>query len=450
MNKRRLEMKGVAPVAIAVVIIVAIVVAVGAYLVLKPPEEPEEMTITFWHHETPSHRVVAFQKVIDMFEEDYPNVTIEQEVVGWGDTWPKTITAIQEGTTPDFEFSLPDLTLTAYEYEGILTVNDLVSELDAEYNFFDSTLATCKIGADYYGVPIWTMPMVLIYRPSIFEKYLGTTDPPETWDELLEYAEKLHNPDDEVYGIGLGGALDLMTQEQVYVFMAATGAMTFDAGGNLVFDNPQTVEAYQMYKDLFEYTPPGASEWSWGEIEMNFAAGKVAMMPYFGGLQKRFLDMDSTDLAGAPMPLAPGRTTWKTISYPNPVMIFKSAEEEGHLEMVNEFIKHMMKPEVNAILTAEQEPGSFIPCTEDAAEASAYWADTTINTFKAMNEVIVEAVAHGTLYGFEHGKVVNEGIGAIVGASIYAEVVQMMITGGMTVEEAVSYGEDRMEEVMGG
>ena len=75
--------------------------------------EEEVINLTFWHHEAPAHRVAAFQKVIGLFEEEYPNIKVEQEVVMWGDAWPKTTAAIEAGTGPDFQFSIPDLLLTS-------------------------------------------------------------------------------------------------------------------------------------------------------------------------------------------------------------------------------------------------------------------------------------------------------------------------------------------------
>ena len=47
----------------------------------------DPVKLTFWHHEAPSHRVMAFQKAIDLFEKEHPNIKVKQEVVAWGDAW---------------------------------------------------------------------------------------------------------------------------------------------------------------------------------------------------------------------------------------------------------------------------------------------------------------------------------------------------------------------------
>jgi multiple sugar transport system substrate-binding protein len=100
-----------------VVMISMCMVAVFSLAGIKKAEaasaEEEVIKLTFWHHEAPAHRVAAFQKVIDLFEEEYPNIKVEQEVVMWGDAWTKTIAVIEAGTGPDFQFSIPDLLLTS-------------------------------------------------------------------------------------------------------------------------------------------------------------------------------------------------------------------------------------------------------------------------------------------------------------------------------------------------
>ncbi|MEM3434419.1 MAG: sugar ABC transporter substrate-binding protein [Candidatus Methanomethyliaceae archaeon] len=373
----------------------------------------EVIELVFWHHEAPAYRVAAFQQVIEAFHKEYPDIRVRQEVVPWGEAYSRTAAAIRAGTTPDFEFDIPDLNIYAYELGGLIPVTELVQKLDAKYGFIKSQLLMYQHHGEIWGVPIWTMPMVLIYRSSMLEK--AGLLPPRTWEELLEAAAKLTNPP-EVYGIMLTAGLNLLTQELAWCFLTTSGTEIFDAQGNVTFNTPATVRAVTFYRDLFKYSPPGSAAWIWGEAELNFGADKIAMMPYFGGLQKRFLeDLGSTDLAGAPMPVPSTCGHTRTLTYPNAVMVFKSAARDPkRLEAVFTFIEFMLRPDMNTILTAGQEPGSFVPVTEAMlAPASPYWDHPTIKTFLDLNRLLVREVRYGTLYGFEHG-VVNLGIGVLL------------------------------------
>ncbi len=406
----------------------------------------EVIEIVFWHHEAPAYRVAAFQQVIEAFQKEYPNIKVRQEVVPWGEAWARTAAAIAAGTTPDFQFDIPDLNVYAYELGGIIPVTDLVEKLDARYGFIKSQLLPYTHHGEIWGVPIWTMPMALIYRPSMLEA--AGILPPRTWEELLEAAEKLTNPP-HVYGIMLTAGLNLLTQELAWCFMAPSGTELFDEKGNVTFYSPQTVRAVEFYAKLFKFSPPGSAAWIWGEAELNFGAGLIAMMPYFGGLQKRFLeDLGSTDLAAAPMPMPSECGYARTLTYPNAVHVFKSAARDPkRLEAVFAFIEFMLRPDMNTIITAGQEPGSFVPLTEAMlAPGSPYWEHPTIKAFLDMNRLLVREIRYGTLYGFEHG-VVNLGIGEIIGENVLGEVLQRVIIGGESPEAAVAWGQRRMEEL---
>ncbi|MCX6090664.1 MAG: sugar ABC transporter substrate-binding protein [Atribacterota bacterium] len=408
------------------------------------------LDITFWHHEAPAHRVAAFQKVIDLFMKENPDINLKQEVVMWGDAWVKTLAALEANTLPDFQFSIPDLTLTMYKAGAIAPLTDLVKEMDEKYQIFPNQKNMYFYKNEYWGLPIMTMVMLMTYRPSVLEKYVGTKEPPQTWDDVINYAKKItEGSKEEIYGIGIGGAKNLMTDEQAYIFMASVGARFFDEKGNLTFNSPQTVEALKLYKDLFQYAPPGAEAWSWGEIELNIAAGTLAMSPYFPAVQKRFHEeFNSGDYDAANMPFYKDRKERGTITYPNEVHIYKKTlEKPGHKEAVYKFVRFMMRPEINAILTSGQEPGGFFPTTVAASQAKEYWDNPIVKRFENIHKVAIEALQnYASLYGFEYGKWVNIGMGDISGADILSETVNKVVSGQMTPEEAAKYGEEQMKK----
>jgi len=408
----------------------------------------QPLEITFWHHEAPAHRVAAFQKVIDLFMKEYPNINLKQEVVMWGDAWVKSLAAVEAKTLPDFQFSIPDLTLTMFKADSLAPVTDLVKEIDEKYQIFPNQKNMYFHNDEYWGLPIMTMVMLLTYRPSFLEEYVGTTEPPKTWDEVLDYAKKItENSEEEVYGIGIGGAKNLMTDEQAYIFMASTGARFFDEKGNITFNSPETIEALKLYNELIKFAPPGAEAWSWGEIELNIAAGTLAMSPYFPSVQKRFHEeFDSDDYDAAHIPFYKDRTKRGTITYPNEIHLYKDTlEKPGHKEAVYDFVRFMMRPDINAILTSGQEPGGFFPTTVSASQAKEYWDDPIVKRFENIHKVAMEALNdYASLYGFEYGKWVNTGIGDITGADVLADTVNKVVSGQMSPEEAAAYGAELM------
>lgn len=410
--------------------------------------EKEPITLTFWHHEAPEHRVAAFDKIVKKFETENPDIKIQHELVNWGDAWIKMLAAIEAGNPPDFQFSIPDLVNTAYRADAILPVTDLVNELDKEYGFFKNQTKTYYYDGEYWGVPVMTMVAGFTYRPSFLEKYLGTTEPPKTWDEVLDYSKRITEASNkEVYGIGLTGGKNLLTNELSYAFLAAAGGRFFDEKGNVIFNSPETVKTLQFYSDLFKYSPPGSEAWLWGEHEMNMASGTIAMAPYFPSVLIRFNELNSDDYAMAPMPTPEAGGKPGTITYPNEIHVFKQAKERGHLEAVENFIKFALNPENNAILTYEMEPGCFYPVTKKGVESPELWDSPLIKRFENINRTAVEALDYATLYGFEYDSWVNLGIGDITGASVLADCVEKVISGQMTAEKAAEWGQNEMEKM---
>lgn len=86
----------------SLVLVLILVVAVGSIF-------GQKISIDFWHHESPTHRVAAFQKVIDDFQKVNPNITVTQHVVPWGDSVTKAMAALAAGNPPDFIFSYPQI-----------------------------------------------------------------------------------------------------------------------------------------------------------------------------------------------------------------------------------------------------------------------------------------------------------------------------------------------------
>jgi ABC-type glycerol-3-phosphate transport system substrate-binding protein len=185
----------------------------------------------------------------------------------------------------------------------------------------------------------------------------------------------------------------------------------------------------------------------WGEIEMNLAAGMVAMAPYLPSIQIRMNEMDLDDLGFAHMPLVEEGAAYGSLTYPNDIVVFKQCEERGNLEIVKEFMAFIMQPEVNMYFTSNMEPGGFLPCTEKAAEYEGYWNNEIIQRYLDVNKLAVETLDYSTLYGFEYGHWVNNGIGDIVGGNILSATLSKVLTSEMTAEEAAAWGAAEMEKL---
>ncbi len=112
----------------------------------------------------------------------------------------------------------------------------------------------------------------LVVRTDLLEK--AGLKPPQTWDEVLAIAEKLHDPPD-IYGIGLPGqqgAGQILT-EMIWAF-----------GGSLYAEDDYTLatdagdSALQLVQQLAQFAQPEVLTWTQAELENLFTEGKLAML----------------------------------------------------------------------------------------------------------------------------------------------------------------------------
>jgi multiple sugar transport system substrate-binding protein len=409
-------------------------------------------SIDFWHHESPTHRVAAFQKVIDDFQKANPTITVTQHVVSWGDSLTKVMAALAAGNPPDFIFSYPLHTITLYKTGSIMPVDELVQEIDKKHTYVPGQAELLKYKGQYWGAPVFTMMYALTYRPSMFEKYVGTKNPPKTWDELLDYAKKCTvdtNGDGKIdqYGIALGAAKNGFTGQQIYTLMLNAGSLIFDKDGKVAFNSPQTVRALTFYKELSKYAPPGITAWAWGEQELAFASDQAAMMLGNGMPDaRRFMEMKNYDIAAAEQPYPPDGVRGG-VSYVNNVCIFNKAKERGVYESVRKFVNFMMMPENNAPLV-NMEPFSFLPVTKTTIESEGYWKDPMIAQLASSGKAILNSLQYGKLMGLEHGGWTNLGIGEVDGSSILAEIAQKVYIGELTPAQAAKWGHEQIEKIV--
>jgi multiple sugar transport system substrate-binding protein len=266
--------------------------------------------------------------------------------------------------------------------------------------------------------------------------------PPQTWSEWKKDAEALSKAG--MYGVGLPANKQLYTDQTVYCTMVNNGAADlFNDDGSLRFDNPKTVDAYSLYKDMFTYSAPDATNWTWGEAEACFDSSKCGMVLQFTVISTyNAQGSDPADLGVAAVPHADSEAASNTISYSNAAMIL--AKDPAKRRAAERFISFLLEP-ANYGRFLNMEPGLFLPATEDGAKAPSFWNDPLAVKYKSQIETMVANSERGMLFGFTKDKVFPS-IGAISAQNILAETLQRVVTGGEQPAAAVAAGQKAMEE----
>ena len=400
--------------------------------------------VTFWHMEGVPHRVDRIQTLIDEFNAANPDINVTQEVQNWGEIYAKAPASVAAGTAPELLVGIPDFTPILAEMGAAQPVEDFVAELDEKYGFYQKALDQYTYNGHTYAVPLWNMALSLWYRKSDFEA--AGIEPPKTWSDLKKAAKALTK--DGVYGIGLPGNKQLYTDQTIYSFMVNSGAEEiYNSDGTLRFDNPQTVAAYDVYKELYQYSAPDAANWTWGEAEACFASKGCAMILQFTVISTYDSQAggDASDLGVIQIPHANGKAHRAgTVSYVNSAMIMTA--DEAKMDASKKFLSFLMEPG-NYGRFINMEPGLFLPITEAGSKDSTYWDDPVVVKYKSQVETMLDNSTRGSLFGFTNGNTFTS-ISSISAQNLLAQTLQLTLIDDKSAKDAVSEGMEIMTEAI--
>ena len=130
-----------------------------------------------------------------------------------------------------------------------------------------------------YAVPFYGESAMTYYRTDLFQK-AGITMPAQpTYAQIAEYAEKITDKPNQVYGMclrgkpGWGENMGFVTP-----LVTAFGGQWFDAQWKTTIDTPAWNKAITYYSDLLrKFGPPGATSNGFNENLALFAGGRCGM-----------------------------------------------------------------------------------------------------------------------------------------------------------------------------
>ncbi|MFD2656996.1 ABC transporter substrate-binding protein [Gracilibacillus thailandensis] len=142
-----------------------------------------------WWGSQPRHDYTL--EVIELYEEQNPNVTIEPEYASWDDYWQKLSPQAAANELPDI-IQMDLSYISQYAENGQLADLEqfLGSEID-DSNIAENTIEGGRINDGLYGFNLGSNALSFQYNPEILAE-IGIDEIPETysWDEYQEMAQK--------------------------------------------------------------------------------------------------------------------------------------------------------------------------------------------------------------------------------------------------------------------
>ena len=256
------------------------------------------------------------------------------------------------------------------EYKPFLTdLNPLIQESGFDGSDFHEVAWTgAQFGGQQLGIPIQPHPEILAYRTDLFEE--AGLEAPETTDDVLAAAKKLHGSKEGLSGICWNAARGTPLGQTFIQVEGSFGQAPIDLpkeGDDFKFDDIRPANMKPMIdtpaghatanylKALMDVSPPGILNMAWDERVRVFAQGGCAMTYIWSG-RSAIYELDENAPARGKVgyvahPHGPGAVTKSTLGgwylgIPTNLeqdrvpLAWKTIEWMTSPEMMTEYTKH--------------------------------------------------------------------------------------------------------------
>ena len=241
----------------------------------------EVTKITLWHGINPPENREIFQKLVDRFNQNNPEIELEALYIGQPDAQlPKIFAATVSDRPPDLLWFVPQIAGELNQLGALLTLDDWLNNSPVKAEIDPAMFDSMKLNGQILSVPFATNNAAVFYRPSLFRE-AGIEKVPQTWTELKQIARQLTrdvNNDGrlEQHGIFLSLGKEEWTVFTWLPFIYSAGGELLQQGRpNLVNDG--TISALQFGADLVRAGVAVLSPPERGYEIDDFIDGKVAM-----------------------------------------------------------------------------------------------------------------------------------------------------------------------------
>jgi N,N'-diacetylchitobiose transport system substrate-binding protein len=385
-------------------------------------------TVTTWIMDPGSPKL---QDVLNGYAEDFEakhaGTDVKIEFVPWAQAHDKFTTAIAGGKVPD----VAEMGTTwTPEFADQGAFEAVPASGSGEY--VSSLVDAATLDDEVWGKPWYAGARALIYRKDVLKK--AGVEPPKTWDELEAAAAAIKAKGGGIYPIAFNGLTEhyyLPTIWQAGGEIATREGDTWKAALN----SPEAVEAIDYYTSFYKegYTPKAAIGWEEPDAQEAFINGDIAMLVAGGWTYNSIIQTKPELESKIGTTLEPAGPSGKDTAFAggSHLVVFKESE---NIEAANAFVDFMLEPANLNEFTSEI---GFLPGTVAGIEESGYLEDPVRKPFAE------QLLDHSAVYP------PSPRWGALEGANIFDGVIQNVMKGKETPEQAAQSLAEKMDQEFG-
>jgi multiple sugar transport system substrate-binding protein len=205
----------------------------------------EQITLDFWNWWGVA-REPLINEIIVQFNEEYPNVTINNVVQGWDRRAEVVLTAMASGDAPEVMMATRQ-EIVRFAAEGLIVpITAYVEEAGLDLSaYYPSELETMYWDGELYTLPMPTAggeTSLYVYNKALFEEAgLDPENPPKTWQELWDASTALTQLSDD--GVLEAMAIDVGVTGNDFLSWLYTnnGSLYSDDLRTVTFNSPEGI-----------------------------------------------------------------------------------------------------------------------------------------------------------------------------------------------------------------
>jgi sn-glycerol 3-phosphate transport system substrate-binding protein len=413
------------------------VAALGLMLSAAPARAEVELDM-YYHVAVGGPLQAILDGYVADFEVEHPDIKVNPIYTGgFMDTLTKVATAIEAGDPPHLGILINSQLLSLID-DGYITPISDIEGADQEWleSYYPAFMANSYAEGKVWSIPQQRSTAVLYYNKEAFaEAGLDPEQPPQTWDEMVEMAEALTIRDDAgnvtQWGLAIPSSAAVSHWMIVALAWQNDHLLMNEAGTEVYFDHPATLEAMQFWVDLaaeHQVTPSGVTEW--GTLPAEFMAGRFGMIWHTTGNLTRIRDEAPFDFGVA---FLPGRDGPRSVVGGGNMYIFEGISDEEKQAALT-FIRWMTAPERAADWSLQTGYVAVSPAAYELPELAAYIEEFP-EAAVARDQL---EISTGELMTFENQRVYN----------IIQQAIEAAVTGAKTPEEALADAQAQADRVL--
>ena len=374
------------------------------------------------------------------FEATHPNIKVEFQTVPGEELFDKLLTQIATGNPPDAAYVSDWMTGSFAQEGGLAPLEEYIakSNLIDVSDYVPAFLGTSQVDGVQYGLPFASETTGLFYRIDRFEEAgLDPKNPPKTWEEFQEAAEKLTNPAENKYGFAVFATQGESTYNfYPWLWQAGGAQVSTEDPNDVTWDSPEGQKAADFYTGLAQFAPPDLLNATAWDARIPFANGDLGMLMAGGWLVGELMTQfpDATGKwAVAPLPQDERCAT--TIAGDH-LVIFSASDKK---EAAWKWIEFVSKPDsmIEYNVGTPDYPSALLPPRQSLLDdPTLYESRPYMQGFKDnMACAFVLEADQPRMYDIE------QILGEYLGQAFYGE-----IDGPTAVQEAAVEGEAAIQE----